>query len=626
MGKKIFNTFIVILLLSFFSTINLRAQECLPPDFSDVSNITSSTALILWEDFNGNSSWDLAISPNSPLEDPSTASIFRTITGEETITFNAQSLTPETDYYYYIRSNCGSSHSEWINGSFRTRCTDKPVPYSNNFNSYESTGSAFPECWTLAQGTSGVIYTDGTHINALQLRGHSTVVLPSFSLPINTLRIQFAIRADEANSTFQVGVMTDPGDLSTFSTVETITLQTPYTFDDNRTVSFSNYTGQGRYIALRNNSSSYQYIDNINVSRIPDCLSPVNVQATNVQANSATLTWEEEGSATQWQTLLSTTPITNFNNQNPNTWNSTTYPASNLLPNTPYYFYVRSRCSSDNSEWSSTSFTTRCSSTALPTSESFTLNETPECWACERVVGNADVRFVGFGNPPVCNPAAGNAMVMWQSSTNGSGWKARLKSLPLNTSGSSAVDVNFKWNHDLSNSYGVDDGVQIQYSTDGITWNNSTQGMIHRYDGIHDGWTEYDVIVPEAGNQPTVYIGFLFNTGGGGSNCYLDEVNFRVASGCYTPVNVSVTDINGNNATITWDEVGNATTWNVLLSETPVTDFTNTNPSLVSSPSYTASNLNPSTTYYAYVRSRCSSNSYSSWTVATVFTSGCETF
>lgn len=622
MGKHFFNTFIIISLSLILSLSSLFAQECLPPEYDDVYSITGTTATISWEDYNGYSSWDFALSPVE-LEDPSTATILRTITGEEFITYEATNLTPETTYYYYIRTNCGgNSHSEWIDGTFRTRCADNNVPYNINFNTYEANETSFPDCWTKIQGTSFITYVDAEHMNALQVRGYTTVSLPSFALPISTLRIQFSIRTDDVSSSFELGVVRDLEDWSTYTAIETIQLPSPYTFYD-RAVNFSNYTGQGKYIILRNSSNYAQYIDNIVVSLIPDCMSPENLQVSNITSNSAVIAWDEVGTATQWNTLLSTSPITNFNNQNPNTVNNPSYSANSLNPNTTYYFYVRSRCSGDFSDWVSTSFTTRCSSSALPTSESFTINQVPTCWERERVVGNADVNFVGFGNPPVCNPASGTAMVMWASSTNGTGWQARLKSMPLRTTGSSALDVNFKWNHDISNENGLGDGVQIQYSTDGITWANSTQGMIHRYDGIHNGWTEYDVIVPEAGNLSTVYIGFLFNTGGSGSNCYMDEVTFRAATGCYTPVNVAVTNINGNSATITWNEVGTASSWDLIISETPVTNFSNANIINVTSTTYTANGLNSATDYYVYVRSKCSSSSYSSWTTETSFTSGC---
>lgn len=627
MGKQFFNTLIIILLSSLYSIANLRAQDCNPPAYSNVFNITDSTAIIIWSDYSNNNSWNLVISPTE-IEDPSTVLVTATVTGTTTSgSYMAQGLIPETDYHYYIQAHCSeNSNSSWLAGTFRTRCAAHTIPYEIDFNAYESSESSFPDCWTKIQGTSFITYANSSHGNALILQRSCDVALPKFNLPVNTLRIHFSIMTTTAMA-LEVGVTEGLDNLSTYTMIETINTTSTNTFFE-RTINLGSYNGSGRYIFLRNVSNSnnnYTYIDDLSVSIIPDCISPVNVQASNIQATSATLTWEESGDATQWQTLLSTTPITNFSTQTPSSASTTSLLANGLSPNTTYHFYVRAVCSSDFSEWTELTFSTPCNSTALPTSEVFSSNQIPSCWNRERVVGNADVTFVGYGNNPYCNPIASTAMVQWASSTNGTGWQSRLVSLPLNTVGVDAVDVNFKWNHDLSNSNGLNDGVQIQYSTDGITWTNSAHGMIPRYDGEHNGWTEYDIILPEAGNQSSVYIGFLFNTGGGGSNCYMDDVHFLPASGCFTPVGVAVNDISGNSATITWTELGSATSWYIFLSRTPVTDFSTITPIHVTSPTYTATNLEPAVTYYVYVRAKCSASSFSEWTTATTFTSGCGT-
>ena len=625
MGQKLFHTIISIFVISLFSITAVSGQDCYPPDYSEVQAVTSTTATLYWEDYNGNTSWNIVAS-TSMLDDPSAVPVTATVNGSsEFMTHTLQGLSPETNYYYYIQAHCGANdNSDWIEGTFTTRCADKTIPHTENFDSYGSNQNSFPTCWTKIQGLSHTAFVDATHMNILRLRSNAAVAAPTFNQPINTLRINFEAWTANINVPVEVGVMEDLEDWETFTVIETINLSAASTFFQ-KEVHFDTYTGNGRYIVFNNPGIYDNYIDNLTVSVIPNCLNPVNVAVDNITANSAVLSWEEMGTATQWRVLVSPTPITNFNNQNPITCNSTTYTANSLTPNTTYYFYVQSVCSGENSEWSNTTFTTLCGATSLPTSEPFAVNQVPDCWSRERLNGTADVTFVAYGSLPSCHPAEGAAMVKWSSATNGANWQARLISLPLSTTGSSALDVNFKWFHDLENSNGTGDGVQIQYSTDGVNWANSTQGLIRRYDGVQSGWTEYDVIVPEAGNRPLVYVGFLFNTGSGGYNCYLDEVTFRAASGCYTPVNVTVSNINGNGATITWDEVGSANNWEVLVSGTPVTDFSNVSPVSVTTPTRTINNLNPTTDYYVYVRSKCSGNSYSAWTPATLFTTTCGT-
>lgn len=625
MGQKLFHTFISIVIISIISLTSVSGQDCYPPDYSEVQAVTGTTATLYWEDYNGNTSWNIVAS-TSMLNDPSAVPVTATVNGSsEIMTHTLQGLSPETNYYYYIQAHCGTNNnSDWIEGTFTTRCADKPIPYTEDFNSYGSTQTSFPACWIKLQGTAHTAYVDATHNNILRIRANTAVATPTFNLPINTLRINFEAWTANINVPVEVGIMEDLEDWETFTVIETINLSAASTFFQ-KEVHFDTYSGNGRYIVFNNPGSYDNYIDNLTVSQIPNCLNPVNVMVSNITANGASFTWDEVGTATQWRVLVSSTPITNFNNQNPTTCNNTTYTTNSLTPNTTYYFYVQSVCSGENSEWSSTTFTTLCGAVALPASEPFTVNQVPDCWSRERVNGSADVTFVAYSTLPTCHPAAGQAMAKWSSATNGNDWQARLISLPLNTSGASALDVNFKWFHDLENSNGTNDGVQIQYSTDGATWSNSTQGLVRRYDGVQSGWTDYDVIIPEAGNRPLVYVGFLFNTGNGGANCYLDEVNFQAASGCYTPVNITVSNISGNGATITWDEVGNASNWEIILSEEPVTNFSYATPISMTTTTYTANNLNPTTNYYAYVRSKCSANSYSAWSSATLFSTSCGT-
>lgn len=624
MRNKIYNILVFIILI-IFSTINtLTGQDCYPPEYSEANTITGTTATLYWEDYESHIGWNIVIS-SSALDNPSEAPITATINGtEEIMTYTVQGLSPETDYYYYIQTICSesSSSSDWYEGEFHTRCADKSVPYTDDFNSYGSSQSSFPTCWTKIQGTSYTTNVDATHVNILKIRGYTAVATPSFNQPINTLRINFETWAQNISVPLEIGIIEDLDNWETYTMLETIELSTASTYFQ-KEVHLDTYSGNGQYIVFYNPSSSDHYIDNLTISVIPNCLNPMNVTTSVVTPTSATLVWNEVGDATQWRVLLSSSAITDFTNQNPIVCNTTSYTANSLTENTPYYFYVQSVCSGENSSWSSATFTTQCEETTLPTLESFVANQTPSCWTQERISGNADVMFVAFSMLPYCHPAGGSAMVKWPSASNPSGWQSRLISLPISTTGISALDVNFKWHHDLETTSGAEDGVQIQYSTDGITWNNSTQGTILRYDGLQSGWCEYDVIIPEAGNLPRVYVGFLFNSGGIGANCYVDEITFKAASGCYTPVNLTASNITGNGATLSWDEVGNASNWDLLLSETPVSDFANVSPITLSTTSHTLTNLNPSTTYYAYVRSRCSSNSYSEWSTAILFSTSC---
>lgn len=92
---------------------------------------------------------------------------------------------------------------------------------------------------------------------------------------------------------------------------------------------------------------------------------------------------------------------------------------------------------------------------------------------------------------------------------------------------------------------------------------------------------------------------------------------------CATPGNVAVTNIDFDSAHISWVENGSATAWDLIVSDTVVTDFDNANILSVSATDYTITGLNGNTPYYVYVRANCGGNSVSGWTNAVYFRSAC---
>lgn len=504
-------------------------------------------------------------------------------------------------------------------------CLPVSVPFSENFDDLLAGYGVMPDCWTNLYGTSEPrVNNGGNPEKCLQFGGNECcAVLPQMSVPLNTLRVNFDMSTRNTGNIMWVVAFDSPEDvnLETIVPLDTITMSVTNTYQSFE-VHLNQYTGTGRYIGFYFfGAGANAYIDNVVVSVLPNCLNPINMQVSSITSNSALITWDEVGTATQWRGIMSTTPVTNFNTQTPITLNSTTYMPSNLQPNTTYYFYVQSVCGGENSEWSSCSFTTSCGTANLPLTEGFATMELPSCWEVQSVAGNATLDFVSMGNNPIVYPPA-SCMVQWASGVYPAGRQARLVSQTVSTQGAAALNVAFDWYHGTESPEAVNEGVQVQYSFDGITWINSVQNMIPRYKEGQSGWTQYDVVIPAAGNQASVYVGFLF-TSDAGRNCYLDNVSLTATSGCYMPANLSVSDVAGNTAVASWEEVGSATSWQLVLSEQPVTNFAGMNIIPVNTTTYTFSDLNPLSTYYLYVRSACSGSSNSAWTSAVSFTTGC---
>ena len=508
----------------------------------------------------------------------------------------------------------------------QAQCTPEPIPYTMDFEDCYTGVNAFPDCWTKLQASGSYPYPvlQGME-QCFVLNGFCIASLPEMSQSLTNLRISFDVKVQNTNNQITISVIDYPDWSESESMVDIATLTLPQTGTFyHQEVHFDTYTGTGRYILIQHSGNAMSYIDNVVVDEMPDCLNPVNVQASNVGSQSATLTWTEAGNATQWRTLCSTTPISNFSGTTPTTVNNPSVSYNTLTPNTTYYFYVQSVCGSDYSAWSSTIFTTTCGIASLPVQESFTYNEMPACWSFQQVSGNSTVTFVASGQNPFVSPAAGEAMAQWASGSYQAGRQGRLVSPELSTTGTNVLCANFKWYHGSENPEAINEGVQIQYSFDGTTWNDAPQGLIPRYHSLLSGWTDYEVMIPAAGNHTSVYVGFLF-TSGAGRNCYLDEVNLRAASGCIAPANLAAIDVAGNSATITWTEVGSATNWQLVVSEVPLNNPAAATPISCSSTTYNLQNLSPLTSYYIYVRSACSTNTFSDWSHGVTFTTGCGT-
>ena len=118
--------------------------------------------------------------------------------------------------------------------------------------------------------------------------------------PVNTLQLSFwAKNSSNSNNiiqNIQVGVMTDPNDIATFSSLKTFTLNLDNEWHE-YTCSFEGYTGSGAFVALRADtlpSGSYSrniYMDDFTLEVIPQCGSPRDLLLNNVTTTSATISW-----------------------------------------------------------------------------------------------------------------------------------------------------------------------------------------------------------------------------------------------------------------------------------------------------------------------------------------------
>lgn len=117
---------------------------CYTPNPLGAYRISSNSAALMWEAYEGALSYSLKVS-TTPI-DPITMSgdILDLTTTQKPYTVTG--LTPSTSYFYYVKADCGDGDvSPWSNaGQFTTLCTPKSLPYSQDFDS----NNDFYTCWT----------------------------------------------------------------------------------------------------------------------------------------------------------------------------------------------------------------------------------------------------------------------------------------------------------------------------------------------------------------------------------------------------------------------------------------------------------------------------------------------
>jgi hypothetical protein len=135
--------------------------QCLTPVGVNATEITVSSATLRWTapspaPSNG---YDIYYSTSST---PPTSSTVPTATvGAGITTYSMVSLSANTVYYAWVRSNCGGSSSSWTNVySFKTLCNAVTVlPFNEGFESGYTDQTTVGGCWTQFGGAWGVYWT-----------------------------------------------------------------------------------------------------------------------------------------------------------------------------------------------------------------------------------------------------------------------------------------------------------------------------------------------------------------------------------------------------------------------------------------------------------------------------------
>jgi len=519
---------------------------------------------------------------------------------------------------------------------FMAFLTPWAVNAQNQLNEgFEDTGFP-PEDWTAIHVTGSQAWARSTGTgntgSAFAYRkdvsgGYEDYLITPKLVPASGESLSFYLASQYAynysNTTLTIEVSTTTPTVDAFTTVlETYTSGSSGNFGTsgasdwvNKTVDLAAFEGQEIYIAFHAKDIGYNAdvrIDDVSgvTLYVPACPKPTALTASNITAYDATLSWTENGSATNWELQVSTDAefATDVNTELAG--GTPILPLVGFTPATTYYARVKSDC---DSEWSAVlTFTTGCAAMDISAGwsvnfDSYTTGNLPICWT--RI--NTGTSYNSY------------------PSISSSGSRSTSNCLYFYTYGSKSSTA-------LSDQYAVLpemqdlDGKQITLWAKGYNANSTFEiGMMgdpadentfkkiaeqalttsyqeFTYDLTSDGsYVAIRMLKPE-GNSSAIY------------GVYIDDITIHERPECEKPSAPVLVDVTTTTATLSWTLGFEESAWQICLNgdEENLID--------ASEIPFTINGLDPATTYVAKVRSDCG-GIYSEWSSTSVtFKTACD--
>jgi len=181
----------------------------------------------------------------------------------------------------------------------------------------------------------------------------------------------------------------------------------------------------------------------------------------------------------------------------------TAFNHTSLTSNTTYYYNAFSfNAGNSYSAGATANATTMCGISTIPFTENFAASTLPACWT-KQITGTGGTDKWTVSNTANAGGAAYEMMSTWQSVNPGT---TRLVTPPMNTTGMSALTLNFKH---LLDAYAAGCTLHIQSSTNGTTWTNEAWSVISTATNV--GPETVNTTVLNNLNSPTTYVAFTID-------------------------------------------------------------------------------------------------------------------
>lgn len=378
----------------------------------------------------------------------------------------------------------------------------------------------------------------------------------------------------------------------------------------------ANYTKpiQGVTITKTSTTNGFPNIFAFSADAFSTCAPPVLQAATNITANGVTLNWTASTStqANSYNVYYSTssTPPTATTAPNLSNISGTSTSIGSLQPNTTYYYWVKTNCGGTTAQsvWSFVGTVKTACGAVTSMSENFDSYNTgttlPDCWVRNFVNGTMTISST--------TPASGTRNIY---QTNTSTQTPSTVVLPE----FSNINAGTHWLKLKARVTTATGTLNVGYVTNPT--DASTFVLIQALSITNTNYTstnpEYTVIVPSS--VPANARLAVRNTADG-KGYYWDDVVWEAVPSCFPPTALTTSAITSNSATLSWTAPSSAPASGYEYTYTTTNTAPTGNGTSVSGTSAIIPLPSPSTTYYLWVRSKCSATSTSVWVNATVNT------
>ena len=613
-----------------------ESAACLEPTNVLVDNITTTGATISWTPGATETAWDIFMTDDATINpDENTTPTYANVDDNTDYPITG---TQATTYYVYVRAICDEP-SDWsVPAVFHTECEGMDLPYGP----YGFEDGALSVCWNIVNTNTSYC---GIEINTTATNAHDgsksldfyrgsnngdlIAVLPEVGAAYSLSDYEFTFWVMGNGNPVMIGIMTDPDDAATFvQQGATITPTSTYT---QYTVRFNEYTGNGKYVAIKNTrtASGHIYIDDIEVNHLPACLEPSDPVVSNITNHTAKLDWTGTSAAYNIDYRTAAGNDGSMLNQN---FNSLT--DANTIPT-----------GWDNSEGTVTNANYKWSYNTSTSGNGATNGTSHDGSKCVRFNSfNASSNQTNFLKTPAMNFPSGKTMQLtfwWKNPTGGdfsvyistdggetktplkegmtgqSTWKQETITL-TDYVGASNVTIHFKGTSNWGNgdAYIYLDDVVIGENVPAGDWQHTTATTNTKtLEGLLAS-KKYDVRVQgDCGDQ--------------GTSVWSGIVSFTTDIPCPAPTGLTYANLKSDHVDLSWTNGGSAD-WIVAYKLGTDTDFTEvpvtTSDVTISDNTitYTLSGLTPEKEYNVKVKDNCEASytgdGTSDWTNTVTFT------